>query len=51
MTSAIVGARTPGQVGGWLPAATLEPKDDDLSDIAAAIYAAGAGTGPASPVR
>jgi hypothetical protein len=26
-------------------------KDDDLSDIAAAIHATGAGTGPASPVQ
>jgi aryl-alcohol dehydrogenase-like predicted oxidoreductase len=51
VTGAIVGARSPLQVGGWLPAATLELKDDDLSDIAAAIRATGAGTGPASPVR
>ncbi len=47
VTGAIVGARSPGQVDGWLPAATLELKDDDLSDIAAAIQATGAGTGPA----
>jgi aryl-alcohol dehydrogenase-like predicted oxidoreductase len=51
VTGAIVGARSPLQVDGWLPAATLELKDDDLSDIAAAIRATGAGTGPASPVR
>jgi aryl-alcohol dehydrogenase-like predicted oxidoreductase len=49
VTGAIVGARSPGQVDGWLPAASLELKDDDLSDIAAAIRATGAGTGPASP--
>jgi aryl-alcohol dehydrogenase-like predicted oxidoreductase len=49
VTGAIVGARGPRQVDGWLPAASLELKDDDLSDIAAAIRAAGAGTGPASP--
>ena len=49
VTGAIVGARRPGQVDGWLPAANLELKDDDLADIAAAIRAAGAGTGPASP--
>ena len=49
MTGAIVGARNPGQVDGWLPAATLELKEDDLSDIAAAIRATGAGTGPVSP--
>jgi aryl-alcohol dehydrogenase-like predicted oxidoreductase len=51
VTGAIVGARSPGQVDGWLPAATLELKDDDLADIAAAIRATGAGTGPGSPVR
>ena len=49
MTGAIVGARSPGQVQGWLPAAHLELKDDDLADIATAIAATGAGTGPASP--
>ena len=49
VTGAIVGARSPRQVDGWLPAATLELKEDDLSDIAAAIGATGAGTGPASP--
>ena len=51
VTGAIVGARSPEQVDGWLPAATLEIKDDDLADIAAAIRATGAGTGPAAPVR
>jgi aryl-alcohol dehydrogenase-like predicted oxidoreductase len=51
VTGAIVGARSPLQVDGWLPAATLELKDDDLSDIAAAIRATGAGTGPACPDR
>src|SRR5580704_15581989 len=51
VTGAIVGARSPRQVDGWLPAATLELKEDDLSDIAAAIRATGAGTGPASPVQ
>jgi aryl-alcohol dehydrogenase-like predicted oxidoreductase len=49
VTGAIVGARSPRQVDGWLPAATLELKADDLSDITAAIQATGAGTGPASP--
>jgi aryl-alcohol dehydrogenase-like predicted oxidoreductase len=51
VTGAIVGARSPGQVQGWLPAAHLELKDDDLADIAAAIAATGAGTGPASPTQ
>jgi len=49
VTGAVVGARSPRQAGGWLFAATLELKDDDLSDIAAAIHTVGAGTGPASP--
>jgi aryl-alcohol dehydrogenase-like predicted oxidoreductase len=49
VTGAIVGARSPGQVDSWLPAATLELKDDDLADIAAAVGATGAGTGPAAP--
>jgi aryl-alcohol dehydrogenase-like predicted oxidoreductase len=48
VTGAIVGARRPGQVDGWLPAAILELKEDDLADIAAAIHATGAGTGPAT---
>jgi aryl-alcohol dehydrogenase-like predicted oxidoreductase len=51
VTGAIVGARSPRQVDGWLPAATLELKDDDLGDIADAIHASGAGAGPASPVQ
>ena len=49
VTGAIVGARRPQQVEGWLPAAVLELKEDDLADIAAAVHATGAGTGPASP--
>jgi aryl-alcohol dehydrogenase-like predicted oxidoreductase len=49
VTGAIVGGRTPQQVSGWLPAATLELKEDDLAEIAAAIHATGAGTGPATP--
>jgi aryl-alcohol dehydrogenase-like predicted oxidoreductase len=51
VTGAIVGARGPGQVDGWLPAASLELKEDDLSDIATVIRATGAGTGPVTPAR
>jgi aryl-alcohol dehydrogenase-like predicted oxidoreductase len=51
VTGAIVGARSPQQVNGWLTAATLELKEDDLSDIAAAIRATGPGSGPSPPVR
>jgi aryl-alcohol dehydrogenase-like predicted oxidoreductase len=49
VTAAIVGARNPKQVDGWLPAATLRLTAQDISEIAAAIEAHGAGTGPASP--
>ena len=49
VTGAIVGTRSPRQVDGWLPAANLELKEDDLADITAAVRATGAGTGPASP--
>jgi aryl-alcohol dehydrogenase-like predicted oxidoreductase len=49
VTGAIVGARRPGQVDGWLPAATLELNEDDLAGIAAAVRATGAGTGPVTP--
>jgi aryl-alcohol dehydrogenase-like predicted oxidoreductase len=49
VTGAIVGARRPGQVDGWLPAARLELTEDDLAGIAAAVHATGAGTGPAAP--
>ena len=49
VTGAIVGARRPRPIDGWMPAAGLELKEDDLADIAAAVYATGAGAGPASP--
>ena len=49
VTAAIVGARSPGQVDGWIGAATLELADADLDDIAAAIRHTGAGTGPVRP--
>jgi aryl-alcohol dehydrogenase-like predicted oxidoreductase len=49
VTGAIVGARRPGQVDGWLPAATLELTEDDLAGIAAAVHATGAGAGPVAP--
>jgi aryl-alcohol dehydrogenase-like predicted oxidoreductase len=49
VTGAIVGARRPSQVDGWLPAATLELTEADLDEIAAAIARTGAGSGPARP--
>jgi aryl-alcohol dehydrogenase-like predicted oxidoreductase len=51
VTGAIVGARSPEQVDGWLGAATLRLTARDLDEIAAARERTGAGTGPvrASP--
>ena len=46
VTAAIVGARSPEQVDGWLPAATLRLDAADLASIAAAIVRTGAGSGP-----
>ena len=47
VTGAIVGARTPEQVDGWVGAAALRLTADDLEEIAAAVESTGAGTGPA----
>ena len=49
VTGAIVGARTPEQVDGWIDAGTLELTDADLDEIAESIRRTGAGTGPARP--
>jgi aryl-alcohol dehydrogenase-like predicted oxidoreductase len=49
VTGAIVGARRPDQVDGWLPAAGLELTATDLAEIAAAIEHTGVGEGPVSP--
>lgn len=49
VTAAIVGARSPEQVDGWIGAASLDLGAEDLDEIAAAIHATGAGTGPWSP--
>jgi aryl-alcohol dehydrogenase-like predicted oxidoreductase len=49
VTGAIVGARSPAQVDGWLDAASLELTGQDLAEIAAAIEATGAGSGPLRP--
>ncbi|HEY7497816.1 MAG TPA: aldo/keto reductase [Vicinamibacterales bacterium] len=51
VTAAIVGARSPQQVDGWLDAATLSLDEEDLSTIAGAIERTGAGTGPVVPSR
>jgi aryl-alcohol dehydrogenase-like predicted oxidoreductase len=49
VTAAIVGARSPEQVDGWLPAASLSLDAEDLAAIAAAIEKTGAGAGPTAP--
>ncbi|WP_207462559.1 aldo/keto reductase [Azospirillum sp. SYSU D00513] len=49
VTGAIVGARSPEQVDGWLAAASLELTQADLKEIADAITATGAGSGPVMP--
>ena len=49
VTGAIVGARSPEQVDGWIGAATLELTLDDLDEIARAVAQTGAGAGPALP--
>ena len=46
---AIVGARSPEQVDGWLAAASLRLDEADLGVIVAAIGTTGAGSGPATP--
>jgi len=49
VTAAIVGARSPQQVDGWIAAANLGLSAADLEEIANAIERTGAGTGPAMP--
>lgn len=50
VSGAIVGARDPSQVDGWIDAATLHLRQADLDEIAATIDASGAGAGPPLPV-
>jgi aryl-alcohol dehydrogenase-like predicted oxidoreductase len=49
VTAAILGARRPAQLDGWISVATLELSPADLNEIADAIAATGAGFGPATP--
>lgn len=51
VTGAIVGARSPEQVDGWLPAAQLSLSGSDLDEVASAIERTGAGSGPRRPDR
>ncbi len=49
LTAAIVGARSPAQVDGWIEAATFELSPADMAEIATAIEKTGAGQGPIKP--
>jgi len=49
ISAAIVGARSPAQVDGWVAAASVDLDAPDLAAVAAAIDATGAGTGPNAP--
>lgn len=49
VTGAIVGARSPAQVDGWIAGATLQLTHDELAFVAEAIALTGAGSGPTAP--
>lgn len=49
VTGAIVGARTPDQVDGWVSAGSLHLDDADLDEIARAIDGGAVGGGPSRP--
>jgi aryl-alcohol dehydrogenase-like predicted oxidoreductase len=49
VTGAIVGARNPQQLDGWIGAARIALTEQDLDEIAAAIQRTGAGAGPLRP--
>jgi aryl-alcohol dehydrogenase-like predicted oxidoreductase len=49
VTGAIVGARTPKQVDGWIGAASIALTEQDLDEIASAIRRTKAGAGPVQP--
>jgi aryl-alcohol dehydrogenase-like predicted oxidoreductase len=49
VSGAIVGARSPEQVDGWLPGGSTTLSAADIDEIAAAIDRTGAGAGPVRP--
>jgi len=51
VSGAIVGARSPQQVNGWIEAASLNLTQQDLDEIAEALELTGAGAGPARPAE
>jgi aryl-alcohol dehydrogenase-like predicted oxidoreductase len=51
VTAAIVGARTPAQVDGWIDAASIALTPEDLDEISVALQRTGAGSGPVPAIR
>lgn len=51
VTGAIVGARTPVQVDGWIEAAAVELTPEDREEIASAVARTQAGSGPSRPAK
>lgn len=51
VTAAIVGARSPQQVDGWIGAPDVSLTEADIDEIAAAVERTGAGAGPSVPHR
>lgn len=51
LTAAIVGARTPAQIDGWIQGASLQLTDGDLAEISSAIANTSAGAGPSLPAK
>ena len=49
VTGAIVGARNPAQVDGWVDAATVQFSAEDLGEIAGALRGTRAGSGLVEP--
>jgi aryl-alcohol dehydrogenase-like predicted oxidoreductase len=46
VTGAIVGARNPGQIDGWIDAGRIELTPDDMADIGRALDSTGTGANP-----
>ena len=51
VTGAIVGARTPDQVDGWVPAGSVTLTARDLDAVAGVLTSTGAGSGPKHPTE
>ncbi len=49
VTGAVVGARSPQQIDGWIAGGSLDLSGADLDEIAQAIESTGAGDGPVRP--